>query len=264
MEILRFSKLFWTYVSGVHLRDSGSRRSADILSLLLNLFHTLSLGTLVGASVAYYYHEWRDLSVAHRMMVILQIIPNSSLLMNFLVYCFRSRKEELAKLVGQFQKIVSERYSTFTAEIYEVAERKSEFISKWPFVFFFVTVNVALAVCTAVFYIIALYQGEMNVHSWPNVLQFRLPYMPYAADDITTHSFHCFIQMIMCYSHFCLFSTNLSTFLSFYYYLDAFCGDLRHVFTRIDAELKAKPWQSKLEVKNLLLDVLKLQKKIIK
>lgn len=253
MEVMKLSKLVWAYISGVYLPENGS----VVFGVLLNVVHVVCFGVCGIGNIVYCYYEWNNLTVAHTMVVILQISSNC-VLINYIIYS--GRKKELATLVEKFQQIVNKRYNAFTAEIYEEAEGKSERISKWPFVFYLALYEVGFAICTSVFYIISFYQDEVNVYTWPNLVHIKMPYTTYAADDITTHIINCIIQMITCYSYICLFSTNVSTFFCFHYYIEALCDDFRQIFGRIDKKLMPNSSKCQLEVRMPLLDALLLQK----
>lgn len=172
METFLFAKKFWKYISGVYL-PSDCSFAEKTFSILINLFHVLVLGVSIYASFAKYYFEKDNdyVDAIFIMFIILQIFGNFFLSINFVVYCFR--KDQLVELTEKFQKAVDKRYNQSTAMIYENAERKSGIVSKWPFVFFFVSYNIVFSALIMALTIISLIRGQVNVFDWPNLSQLR-------------------------------------------------------------------------------------------
>lgn len=91
----------------------------------------------------------------------------------------------------------------------------------------------------------------------------RLPYQPYGPSDISIHIFHCFAQLIFMTSYFVLFTTSLSMFFSFNFYICAFCEDFCDIFNRMDDEWKC-PIFKPMKIEMMLLDALKFEKILTK
>lgn len=174
MQILRTNKSFWTYISGVYA-EKNEKFANRVLSIFLNLFHLFNLCAVVIGSCLKYYVEKDDLNVEHIMLLSHQIFTNSSLTLNFVVYCFR--KSSLMILIEKFQKIVNSRYNVISAELYEHAEQKSRMVTIWPFTFYCVSYDGAMLIATTVCWLYSMITGDVNVHKWPNIVQMRLSFV---------------------------------------------------------------------------------------
>lgn len=170
MEVLKFSKKFWKYISAVYLPDNANRHH-KISSVILNLIHVSGLIITICASLSKLYYEKYEISVGHRMMIFLQMFANSIAVFQYTFYCFR--KSQIVELIEFTQKIVDKRYNASTAVFYENAESNAKFFTKWPFVVYIVFFDVMIFISTVVYLVYSLIKGEMNVNKWPNIIQVR-------------------------------------------------------------------------------------------
>lgn len=280
MEILRTSKKFWRLLSGVYLSSNGS--SIDfVLSALLNAYHIAVSLIMAYSNVGALYFDGDKMDASHTMLNAFQLFTNIALLINYLLCC--GRKFVAAKLATEFQRIVDERISALNVRIYEKAEQKVEFYTKWPLTTYCVVYHGGLVIATLLYLVYSTLQGDIDVYKWPSLFQLRfvrletlmekidsqitnsfssgMPYLPYAKDDLVTHFLHCIAQMVCITTYLVLHSSALSTFYAFHAYIDAFCKDFRLVFDSIDEQLASNRHS---KVNKLLLDAYKLETVIVK
>lgn len=276
MNILSFSKIFWEFIGGFYIE-----KSSTILSVFINCFHIISLQLFVYGSISNYYYEMDNLDPGQTIYNFLQIFPNIAFIVSYIFYC--KRKRNLFNLIEKFQNAVNERYNHLTAHIYENAEQNAEFFSKWPFTFYCVTFDVGFIGATIVYLVLSMIKEEINVHEWPSMLHFRyarlillylfdyfssngylyrLPYCPYASDDLKMHAVNCLIQMICATSHFAINTMCLSIFASFNFYMNAFCEDFCQLFDQLDDSLKLNRIENQIMKSKMLLTIFKLQQTI--
>lgn len=173
MEILKSSKFFWKYRVGLYLSEDSTILSS-LISALLNVFLLIGDSILIWGSFALFYYESDRLSSTQMMFAFLQIVCNSSAEMIYIFYC--TQKVQLAKLINEFQGIVSRRYSRFSGDIYERAEWKVDLLVKWHCLMTFISICGVYIVVLIVYLVRSLTRGEINVHTWPNMVQYKSVY----------------------------------------------------------------------------------------
>lgn len=170
MRILKFCTFFWMHFAGLYLSEDRNWPST-LKSFGLNVMHMSVLSMLTGGSIAVFYYDMDKMNVNQILFAFLQITGCFSGQIIHVCYCFR--KSELNKLLSVFQRIVDERFNDYTAKIYERAEWVVEMVVKWQIVLTSGSINGSLALATIGFLVFSLIRGEINVHTWPNLVQYK-------------------------------------------------------------------------------------------
>lgn len=170
MEILKFTKKFWTYICGIYLEENATF-SVKLISILINLFHGIGCFLICYGGFLFYIREKNNSDKSQTMLAILQIFSNLILLIIYSITCVR--KTKLSNLRLNFQKIVDKRYNDLTAKLYEKAEHRSEMMTKWPFILLCSAYDLTFLILLIILVSISLIQDNINVHTWPNILALR-------------------------------------------------------------------------------------------
>lgn len=175
MLILEFNKNFWTIIPGIYL-NKPKNKSNIILSGILNLFYIINSALLIYASVIEYFCERETLSVMQLSFVLLQISLNSTLLVNYLIYC--NRKSVLYKLIDNFQRIVQLRLNILNADSYKSADRKSYLAAKYIFITYCAIYNGGFVLSILQCFVVLWLNGnKTDYRKWPTIVHIRFVFV---------------------------------------------------------------------------------------
>lgn len=170
LEILKFCKHFWANFAGLYgSKDPTLLETSK--NALLNLIHSFNMIQYIIGTIILCYSDMAELEVNQLLFAFLQINGTASAQITY--FSIWLRKSEIRRMVNRFQKVVDERYSDATAEIYKRAEWIVEILVKWQLILSGVSICGGFAVLTCVILIISFIQGEMDVHKWPNLGQHK-------------------------------------------------------------------------------------------
>lgn len=86
--------------------------------------------------------------------------------------------------------------------------------------------------------------------------------LPYTHTNLLSQILHCINQIAMITAYFASYFSSLTIFLSFIFYIEAFCNDFNSNFNRIDEIFKGtndRVGKKRIITKNILIDSIKIQ-----
>lgn len=252
METFKLTKKIWT------LFGLNSKKKSNFIDKVYEFAVNSIVLWFLSLAVVFSLTDFvknLDNAMEKKIYAIFESIVGLSALLTY--SSFIVQKESLLSLAEKIQKDVSKRATMSTAHIYEEAEKRTTTATRLPILICFSVYDVGYPILILCYWLIDQMRGEIDTSKWLNVYEFwwvsKFPgcfttiqdliisfRVPYDHTTVCGQFFHSFVQMCIASSYFVSSICNLTIFLGFIFYLDAFVNDFMNVFDNLDKLLNGK------------------------
>lgn len=170
MQVFRLNRIFWK-ICGIQIECGNHNSFYVIYNIFIKAFTIISLSLLMVFSLLLLIYDEQAQDSFIFTAAILQIVCPISLIGPYVWLI--SKTNRLHDAFIHLKSIVDKRISIVNEQIYQKAENKSEYVSKWPVLLCLVGYTVFYFTMTVGNLILDLIHGNIDPLSWFNIYYLR-------------------------------------------------------------------------------------------